>query len=86
MRDEEQGTQNTFSLSHLWPRQTSRVDNPEERQNDYKKHQRQNQAHSGTLVAPMCRERRLAIIAKYGVALMEMTFAVRESHFGKVTH
>jgi hypothetical protein len=34
----------------------------------------------------MCRERRLAIIAKYGVALMEMTFAVRESHLGKVTH
>ena len=52
MRDEEQGTQNTFSQSHLWPGQTSRVDNPAERQNDYKKHERQNQAHSGTLVAP----------------------------------
>jgi hypothetical protein len=52
MRDEEQETQNTFSRSHLWPSQTSRVDNPEERQNDCKKHERQNQAHSGTFFAP----------------------------------
>ena len=49
MRDEEQGTQNTFSRPHPRPGQTSRVDNPAERQNDYKKHERQNPAHSGTL-------------------------------------
>ena len=52
MRYEEQGTQNTFSRPHLWPGQTSRVDNPAERHNDYKKHEWQNPAHSGTLVAP----------------------------------
>jgi hypothetical protein len=49
MRDQKRETQNTFFRPHLWPSHTSREDNPAKRQNDYKKHERQNQAHSGTL-------------------------------------